>query len=646
MHEKNQHLHNLIDSLTPIQRQASEWNEGAFLLLAGPGSGKTRVLTARIARLLAESLNDRWRILALTFTNRAADEMRGRIVEVVPESEDRLFIGTFHSFAGEILRQNGTLLGINTDFRIYSTTADRIEILEQAMSTLELERRFAPEKVLPVLDRLRDRLVGPDECERLFEDPVLARVVQKIYAAYENSLSHENAIDFPGLIFKADLLFKKFPAIARKYSSVYKYICLDEFQDTNASQYRLLRSLTGKNYDNVFAVADDDQIIYQWNGASHKRLGDFGKDYDPSILQLPTNFRCPAAVVELANRLVSHNILRSPGKSPLQAGKNQPIKDNRVRLLNFNDQAAEASGIARDIAKLHKSQINKVAIIARTKALLEGMQIALQQEGIQSQIAQRRDSFASPPYIWLHSALNLANRRTDQRTLQIFVESSSKLMGIDLDLQNLISLAATTHGDLLRTWTSEAKKFTNLYPKIQQLLDITITQLAERLDYKKFINQTISLFKSEKEKFEELFPQVDEDRRAWDELSREIRSSISLDAGLEIFLQELELRSKEPPLGPNVLPLLTVHGSKGNEFDHVYVIGLAEDIMPSFQSKGKGDKSAEMEEERRNCFVAITRCMESLTLSYGNKYRNFPKQPSRFLREMGILTSANSIPKV
>lgn len=639
MSESANRLNSLIESLTPIQRQASAWNDGAFLLLAGPGSGKTRVLTARIARLLAESLDDRWRILALTFTNRAADEMRGRIIDLVPEAEDRLFIGTFHSFAGEILRQNGTLLGIKTDFRIYSTTADRIELLERAMMEAGVERSFSPEKVLAVLDRLRDRLVGPDECERLFENPQHAASVSKIYAAYEDFLLSENAVDFPALIFKAHLLFSKFPAIARKYSSGYKYICLDEFQDTNSSQYRLLRALTGSSYKNVFAVADDDQIIYQWNGASHKRLEQFRNDYEPTSLQMPTNFRCPAEVVALANRLVSHNILRSPGKSPLEAGKSQLNIYDRVRLLHFSDQATEASGIAQDIADRHGSEIGKVAVIARTKALLEGVQRAVNDIGIQAQIAQRRDSFASPPYVWLHSALNLANRRTDQRMFLVFVESGAKLTGINLDFQNLVSLAATTHGDLLRTWVSEARKFEGLSEPIQKLLDITASQLAERLDHSSFIRQIISLFKSQQDGLEAEFPQFDEDTRAWAELAREITSSIGASAGLETFLQELDLRSKEPPLGPNVLPLLTVHGSKGNEFDHVYVIGLAEDVMPSFQSKSKGNNSPEMEEERRNCFVAITRCMESLTLSYSDKYRNWAKAPSRFLAEMGLLGS-------
>ncbi|MCH4271906.1 ATP-dependent helicase [Kerstersia gyiorum] len=637
MSESENRLNSLIESLTPIQRQASAWNEGAFLLLAGPGSGKTRVLTARISRLLADSPDDRWRILALTFTNRAADEMRGRIVDIVPEAEDRLFIGTFHSFAGEILRQNGTLLGINTDFRIYSTTADRIELLERAMTKAGVERSFSPEKVLAVLDRLRDRLVGPDECERLFENPERAAAVSKIYAAYDDFLLSENAVDFPALIFKAHFLFNKFPAIARKYSSGYKYICLDEFQDTNSSQYRLLRALTGSSYKNVFAVADDDQIIYQWNGASHKRLEQFRNDYQPSSLQMPTNFRCPAEVVALANRLVSHNIFRSPGKSPLEAGKAQLKINDRVRLLHFSDQNTEAAGVAKDIAERHGSKIGNVAVIARTKALLEGVQRALNDIGIQAQIAQRRDSFASPPYVWLHSALNLANRRTDQRIFLVFVESSAKFMGIKLEPQNLASLAATTHGDLLRTWVSEARKIEALSEPIQTLLDIIASQLAERLDHVSFIRQTLSFFKSQQEGLEAEFPQFDEDARAWAELAREITSSIGASAGLETFLQELDLRSKEPPLGPNVLPLLTVHGSKGNEFDHVYVVGLAEDVMPSFQSKNKGDTSPEMEEERRNCFVAITRCMESLTLSYGDKYRNWAKSPSRFLIEMGLL---------
>ncbi|EJL81522.1 DNA/RNA helicase, superfamily I [Polaromonas sp. CF318] len=640
MTEAEKRLGDLLASLTPVQRHAAGWGDGAFLLLAGPGSGKTRVLTARISKLLVESPQSRWRILALTFTNRAADEMRSRILEIIPDAEDRLFIGTFHSFACEVLRQSGSLIGLKTDFKIYSSMSDRLLMLNRALSVADVNPEIPREKILPMLDRLRDLLVSPDESERFFSSELQGIAISQAYKAYDDFLTTENAVDFPALIYKAHALFKVFPTVARKYSSNYKYLCLDEFQDANEGQYKLLRAFASTDYKNVFAVADDDQIIYQWNGASHQRLEQFQSDFDPERFQMPTNFRCPASVVQLANNLVTHNRLRAPGKSPLEVGRTDTAVAEEVRVLSFATDTDEAREIARDIASRHRAHLGSVALIARTKALLEKAREALHDEGIPAQIAQRRDSFASLPYAWLQGALNLANRRSDQRAFQVFAEASNKLLSLDIDLDSASAQASATHGDLLRSWATEAAQSTQLTLPGRAIVEAINSQLAERLDYRKFIRIIVSHFQEQKEVFEREYPLFDEDRRAWTELSKEIASSSGAGAGLDSFLQELEMRSKEPPLMNGVLPLLTIHGSKGNEFDHVYIVGLAEDILPSFQSKNKGNASPEMEEERRNCFVAITRCMKSLTLSYAGRYRGYAKSPSRFLTEMEVVSTS------
>lgn len=632
MSDDNNELSGLFAALTETQRQAALWQDGALLLLAGPGSGKTRVLTARIARIISESPKNRWRVLALTFTNRAADEMRERILKLVPDSDDRLFVGTFHSFACEVLRQSGSLIGIRTDFRIYSAAADRLLLLQECIRELGLP--VSAEKMLPILDRLRDRLVAPEESTRFFADAEMGQLVATIYQAYVGFLSKENAIDFPAIIYNAHRLLTEFPAIAKRYSTTYKFICLDEFQDTNDSQYSLLQSLVGEEYKNVFCVADDDQIIYQWNGASHKRISEFEKNYSPALIQMPTNFRCPSAVVALANNLVAHNKLRSEGKRPLEAAKLGEVDSAPVRTMRFDTDTDEADGVARDIADLHKLHPGKVAVIARTKALLDGVQKSLRLHGIEAQIAQRRDTFGSLPYAWLHSVLSVANRRSDERLFQTFGDASNKLFGFDLDLSSVVTAAAASNGDLLRAWFNAAPRHSDSLAA--DVLQYMGSDLAERVDYRRFIRSTTSQFTAKKKLYEAEFPVFDEDHRAWAELNREIMSSLGPAAGLEAFLQELEMRSKEPPLTAEVLPLLTIHGSKGNEFDHVYIIGLAEDILPSFQSKQKGDLSPEMEEERRNCFVAITRCMRTLVLSHAATYRNWKKPPSRFLTEMAI----------
>lgn len=622
-----------LSSLTEVQASAANWSEGALMLLAGPGSGKTRVLTSRIARLFSEDSDARWRILALTFTTRAADEMRHRIEQLVPDSVDRLFAGTFHSFACEVLRQSGSHVGVQTDFKIYSNLNDRSVILEEAAAEAGLRLDDVPAKVFPILDGLRDRLAGPDSCLKYFNDLDRGKRVARLYQVYIDYLQKINALDFPAIIFMAHKLFTDYPAIAGRYRRTYQFASIDEFQDTNFAQYEFVKSFTGPDYKNLFVVADDDQVIYQWNGASPQRLQQFVADYGPAVLQMPTNFRCPSEVVEMANGLVAHNLLRTAGKNPLLAGKDLPFHPGRVRFMQFSTDNEEASGIAADIQKYRADSLGSIAVIARTKALLEKVKEELGKLRITAQIAQRRDNFASIPYQWLQRSLQLANRRSDVREFDSFVESGNALLGLDLDPAKLSNAASAGHGDLLRTWLASASSVEGITSRAIALVQ---SELVDANDYKKYLRSITSLFNEPSWQLEDTHSSLDEDARAWRELFSDIVGVVGRDAPLDTFLQELELRSKEPPLKPGVVPLLTIHGSKGNEFSHVYLIGLAEDILPSFQSKKQGDKSPQMEEERRNCFVAITRCMESLTLSRASSYKGYSKAPSRFLSEMDV----------
>ena len=237
------------EDLSPIQREAAEWDEDPLLLLAGPGSGKTRVLTCRIARILDSSRDKNFRILGLTFTNKAADEMRGRVAAFVPGQEGRLFLGTFHSFCADVLRQHGTHLGINPNFQIYSQEADLLAVLDEAVR--EAKRTSAvvsdlDRKILPVIQRLKSFLVSPEHCREVFRDQEFGELMAAVYPAYEAELSKRNALDFNSLIFKTYQLFSRFPAFAKRYRTVYRYICIDEFQDTNQAQYKLIRAITGE----------------------------------------------------------------------------------------------------------------------------------------------------------------------------------------------------------------------------------------------------------------------------------------------------------------------------------------------------------------------------------------------------------------
>ena len=272
------------------------WNEGPLLVLAGPGSGKTRVLTLRIARLLSESKGKRFRILGLTFTNKAAAEMRTRVEKLVGDQTDRALLTTFHSFSADVLRQHGNHIGLKPDFTILTQDADREGVLADAITALSTRGEdFSSEdvKLLPAIDRLLAECVSPEDAASFFRDPAIGERVAQLYPEYRRQLIIGNRLDFASLLLEVHALLTSRPAVVKQIRTVYPHICVDEFQDTNLAQYRILRSLVGKSAKNLFVVADDDQIIYQWNGASPERLRELQRDFGMQVLQLPANYRCP-----------------------------------------------------------------------------------------------------------------------------------------------------------------------------------------------------------------------------------------------------------------------------------------------------------------------------------------------------------------
>lgn len=636
------------EELSPIQRKVVNWEEGSLLVLAGPGSGKTRVLTCRIAHILDSSQDKNFRILGLTFTNKAADEMRSRVANYVPGHEGRVFLGTFHSFCADVLRQHGTHLHINPNFNIYGQDDDLQAILNDAVDEAKKTSDLVSDihkKTLPVIQRLKSRLVLPEECRDEFKDPEVGELMAVVYPAYEEQLAKRNALDFNSLILKAYHLFIEFPAFAKRYRTVYPYICVDEFQDTNQAQYSLLRALGGNEHRNLFIVADDDQIIYQWNGASHKRIDEFLNDYSATVIQLPTNYRCPPEIVELANNLIRHNFLRRPNKEPLEAFRPR-LGGETVRLLpSFPDLDAEVAGIAKDIRRHHSGHLGSVAVLGRSHRILECAEQALHSEGLPAVISQRKDEFESAPLVWLHSVLRLANDKQNRGHLEAVCGAFTQLTQVEVDPEDIITQAQAPNLSYLHHWVKDTRqKTSDILAK--EGVDQVIRFLEGRRDFRSFSRFAFDWFdkliqaqrQADSDPTIEVFAGYETERGVWEELLIEITRSLGDELTLEAFLQELEMHSKEPPPRPNTAILMTIHGAKGKEFEHVYLIGLVEDELPSFQSRRKGDDSLEMEEERRNCFVAITRTIETLTLSCAERYRGWLKEPSRFLFEMGLLS--------
>jgi DNA helicase-2/ATP-dependent DNA helicase PcrA len=632
-----------LEKLTDIQQRAVQWNSGALLVLAGPGSGKTQVLTCRIARLLDGARDKNFRVLALTFTNKAADEMKGRVASFVPGLEDRANIGTFHSFCSQVLRQHGVHLGIKPDFAIYSQDNDRRAVFEDALqSAASRGLRVGKDdiKLLGLIDRLKSRLIEPEGVSKALPHYKDVEHLALVYKLYEDELRRLNALDFNSLILEAHRLAVTYPALAERYRRSHPFWLVDEFQDTNSAQYRFIRTLAGTEFRNVFVVADDDQIIYQWNGASFRHIQAFLKDFSAEAIQLPTNYRCPPAIVDAANKLVAYNAQRSENKKPLLAGKTKlrfPAEQH-IQLRDFATDEDEAQGIALEIAGKDKADWSEIAVLARTRHLLERMHSALQSQHVPSVIAQRRDDFLSAQFRWLVAFLTQLARPLDRRNFIILVEAYNRISGIDCNADQIVADAEATGKGYGTSWLAAAEVLSHGSSKAL-LLELAAQLIADPASYKLIVARLIDAFAASVANED---TQVDlvEDRMAWTELANDITRNVGRQIPLEQFLQELQLRSKEPTPKPGTVTLMTVHGAKGREFDHVYVVGLAEDILPSFQSKQKGDQSPEMEEERRNCFVAITRTKECLVLSRAGQYRGWRKSPSRFLVEMDLVASS------
>ncbi len=619
----------VLDELTDMQRRAVEWEDGALLVVAGPGAGKTGVLACRAARLIETSPDERFRVLGLTFTNKAAHEMKTRIAGLAPRGWERAGIHTFHGFAAQMLRQHGVHCGVSSDFEIYSRTADR-----QAVVTEALRRRADfdgdGKELLPRIDSLKARLVRPREARTHLRthcnlDSDVVDRIQIAYEAYEEELKRANALDFNSLILLAcDLLDQ--PVLARHYQTIYRYWLIDEFQDTTGAQYELLRRMAGREFRQVLAVADDDQTIYEWNGAHVRRIRDLVRDFGCEVIQLTENFRCPPIVVAAANRLVVYNVRRDRGRAPAEAVGLRSGDDQGIERRVFTNDGEEASRIAREVADLAPGDRAGTAILARSRALLHPVQRELEHLGLPVRVLGRRDDFASPRMRWLVAFLKQVHRPLDRRNMAKLMEAFGGVADVSMELDDIIERSEADQVTPLAAWL-DAVRSSGVSER--SVVDVAARLMSETTSWMEVVAEVMERFEGEGADGD-----FEDDRVAWRRIEGEIRQAGGA-VRLDRFLQEMELRSKEPGRAPDAVSLTTVHGAKGLEFDRVYLIGLAEEIFPSWHSVRQGNGSTAIEEERRSCFVAITRTRRKLVLSRAEQYRGRPKAPSRFLREMG-----------
>lgn len=620
-----------IDMLNANQRQAAEWGEGPLLVLAGPGSGKTAVLTLRIANLITNSPDERFRILGLTFTVKAANEMQNRIRELTGEESRRIKLCTFHSFCTDLLRQHGSHLGLKPDFSVITDDKDRLALLSEMRDSGELEIDD-PEDSLKKIDTMFTHGITADELPEHFDagQEDMCRALQDVFRGYLARLVKENQLDFGSMLhYTRELLVSK-PRIARQVRTVYRYVCVDEFQDTNLAQYRVLRLVAPDSSANLFVVADDDQIIFQWNGADPKRLEQLKRDYEPHLIQLPENYRCPAEVVEIANRLIAHN----PGRASAKLdGVSQNQVKGTVRLEAFADFDDEIAGLISEIEPIPKNHRETCLVIARSNKLLVQVQAAMHEEGLNAEIVSRHQDFASPLVQLMYFALKLANAPDSRSLLNKLCSAATLVSDITVSAEDVSAKAKVEDMAPLRAFFSFAAMSEALEPFAASGQEL----LCDSLDYPRFAEACFGLFDKLNviDGEEDVYPDYVDDKQNWQRIAQDIRRSHGETVSIHIFLQEMDLSPKAKALSRDCVRLQTVHTAKGMEFDNVFVIGLAEEQFPTYFAIRKGETA--IREERRNCFVAITRSSQNLYMSYARSYFGWNKRPSRFLNEMGLL---------
>lgn len=628
----------ILSGLNEQQKNAVLHKDGALLVIAGPGSGKTTILTRRISYLLTQTKNEKFKILALTFTTKAANEMKERVEKYVGEDIKRFFIGTFHSFCSDVLRKYGSYIGINNEFTIYEKESDYVQLFIEAIQDelsnehsvhIQALRRLQDDqflrsnanKLYSAISRMKSRLISPENIQQVGIE--YKEELQVAYQLYNDKLRTNNAVDFADLLFLTYRLFKEKPFISKQYRSVYQYLMIDEAQDTNKAQFELIQTFCGSDYKNVFIVADEDQLIYEWNDARFEYLMQFVKKQDATVLQMFENYRCPREVLIAANRLIRLNINRFDDKKDLNA--NKLSEENTITITKYSNSIDESLGVVNYIEELEA--FNDTCIIARNKYVLNVFEDQLKEQGIPYQLANTDERFSSSEVSMIIHLLQAAFNEEDKHHIRLicnyFGINSEDLMLLTeegtffMRLIKHLSLSNEGLSKKLILLINDKRNF-NLY-----LDDIffNITNLnaqdlqneneeaANIVDDYKLLKELLRLYSREREEDEK---------------------------NLGDFLAYVNLSPRSVGMGQGV-SLLTGHAAKGLEYNFVFLVSLNQGVFPDYRAV---KDQRQLEEERRNCFVAITRTKNKLFLSYtqkkNTKYRVIDHLPSQFIEEMGL----------
>lgn len=639
----------LTSGLNPEQAKAVLTTEGPLLILAGAGSGKTRVLTHRMAQILCEGLASSDEVLCVTFTNKAAREMEHRIYKLLREMNypvrSSLWVSTFHSFCVKLLRSHITLLGYKPLFTIYDP-ADQLAQVKKILIAQKIDDKlYPPKNFLSRIGKMKMSGLSPLDVEKLGPKTMDSRSLL-VYRLYEEEMLRANALDFDDLLLKSHLLLKNNPDLLARYQEKFRYIMVDEYQDTNHIQYLLVMLLAQKSR-NLCVVGDEDQSIYSWRGADISNILDFERDFpETKIVKLEENYRSSANIVNAATALIKHNTQRKD--KTLRTSNPYGAKIIVREENNEHEEARYVTSQIESYARGGTVNYNDFAIFYRTNAQSRVLEDSLRSKGIPHRIVGGLRFYERMEIKDVLSYLRLIVNPSDDMAFKRILNVPTRGLGKttmdrleSLGLEQKTSLLessawAVDHREFNAGTTGKLRKFLDLIRELTELYqdsnDLKITTF-----YQILLDRTGYLLSLEKENTAESQSRI-ENLEEFANALEQFQKERGEEASLQSFLEEMALISDQDSVNQeiNSVTLMTIHISKGLEFPYVFIVGLEENLFPSLRSDENRD--AEMEEERRLAYVGITRARERLFLTHTQMRRVWGQEqrngPSRFLNEL------------
>ncbi len=641
----------LLVSLNPEQKKAVQAPDGPLLVLAGAGSGKTRILTTRIAYLISKGVPS-FQILGVTFTNKAAEEMKLRVNRLVHQE---VWVSTFHSTCLKILRLDGEGVGLARNFSIYDDH-DQLVLIKECVQELHInDRQINPKGVREEIQRAKDFLLTPQAYEETVGDS-FQEAARKIYERYEQKLSEANACDFGDLILKTVFLFDQKANILKTWQDRFRHILIDEYQDTNHAQYRLIRHLASR-YRNITVVGDPDQSIYAWRGADIRNILDFEKDYpDAHVIKLEQNYRSTGRVLAAANALIEFNTMRKP-----KALWTEEKEGEKISLFEAQDEREEAHFVVQKILEYRKQgrKFSDCVVFYRLHAqsrifedtlrrhhipyrIIGGIRFYDRRE-IKDLIAYLKVIAAPEDFVSYKRIVNVPNRGIGKKTIEALEQyRQSKKVSFDqtlAEVNHIEGIGAKAKASLRDFWKLiQSLRLEKPELSASQLLEAILerTGYLKELELERTFESKIRI-----DNIQEFFSVAQEFEENWEPSEEEINlqgRKGPKEGLLEEFLESISLITDLDTWdgGSDSLTLMTLHMAKGLEFPIVFIVGMEEEIFPHVHSFGESVE--DLEEERRLCYVGITRAREKLYLAYAAARRLYGYRshnlPSRFLNEI------------